>query len=286
MQLNRSFSYACIALVSLFATTAGARDNTLKIEIAPFKDALFANPKSLESRGDYTKYDYQEMRDINGRDAIPVSQVKAEYTEPLAAGQERRLLVNGVETYEAGDARTAKFAVIFIHGGGGNGSLGFSDITFGGNFNRLKHLTVDNGGVYESPSLSSFDDVSQIEKVLSRINKKARVVIACGSMGGLMCWSVFTQPTLAKRLAGVVLLGGYPHEFSDRDAGVIERVPVYLAHGSADPIYDFRFVSNEFAWLQQRRLPSKFSLYESGKHGTPIRMVNWRDVLSWMFAQP
>ncbi len=36
--------------------------------------------------------------------------------------------------------------MIFIHGRGGDRKLGANDKRFGGNFNRLKNLAVDNGG--------------------------------------------------------------------------------------------------------------------------------------------
>ncbi len=261
----------------LIATTAGASP-----AIAPYKDALFANPRVIESSGDFARYDYQEMRDINGRDEIPVAKVQAAYTESLAPGSERRIIAGQTELYEAGNAASARFVVIFIHGGGGNGSLGFSDITFGGNFNRLKHLAIENGGVYQSPSLQSFDDTTQLESLLERTPGSAPVILACGSMGGLMCWSAYTNPALAKRLAGVVLLGGYPHRFDKREAGVREKVKVYLAHGTLDPVYDVRTIAEEYTWLQRQRLPSKLAVYETGKHGTPIRMIDWREVLNWM----
>ncbi len=49
--------------------------------LPPFKDDLFAYPGILRSadKGDYKVIDYNEMRDINGRDIVPEKHVKDEY---------------------------------------------------------------------------------------------------------------------------------------------------------------------------------------------------------------
>ena len=51
------------------------------LELKSFKDALFAYPAILsESDGGLLRVvDYNEMRDINGRDQIPERRVKSEY---------------------------------------------------------------------------------------------------------------------------------------------------------------------------------------------------------------
>ncbi len=131
--------------------------------LKPFKDELFSAQILLDQRdgGDFRHVDYQEMRDINGRDQIPEKRVKSAYVSlgvRKAQANETLALPSGpLDVFRAGQATGAAFTVIFIHGRGGDRRLGANDYTFGGNFNRLKNLAVENGGVYYAPSVKSFD---------------------------------------------------------------------------------------------------------------------------------
>ncbi|MGO6907983.1 alpha/beta hydrolase, partial [Rhizobium ruizarguesonis] len=105
--------------------------------------------------------DYDEMRDINGRDQIPQKRVQQKY---VALGirktqADETLSVDGIklDVTRVGPAGNAAFTVIFIHGRDGDRRLGANDYSFGGNFNRLKNLVAGNGGVYYSPTVKSFD---------------------------------------------------------------------------------------------------------------------------------
>ena len=69
-------------------TLAAALTMTLPPQAAaellePFKDELFAYPDRLAEAdgGRHLTIDYQEMRDINGRDEIPERRVKAQYID-------------------------------------------------------------------------------------------------------------------------------------------------------------------------------------------------------------
>ena len=64
--------------------------------LAPYKDELFAYPKVLESAygGDYVKVEYVELRDINGRDEIPVDKAKPEYLSLETKSVERDLTLS------------------------------------------------------------------------------------------------------------------------------------------------------------------------------------------------
>src|SRR5262245_31538611 len=66
-----------IAAIFSLATAGGASAEMLK----PFKDELFSRQTILESHDDgaFETIDYQEMRDINGRDQIPERRVKQAY---------------------------------------------------------------------------------------------------------------------------------------------------------------------------------------------------------------
>lgn len=63
-------------LLLLTATSAFAQGS-----LPPLKDDYFAYPGVLSSadNGDYKVIDYNEMRDINGRDSVPEKRVKDAY---------------------------------------------------------------------------------------------------------------------------------------------------------------------------------------------------------------
>ena len=56
--------FVLVLLLSALPSLASAE--TLK----PYKDELFAYPGILSQKGPYTVVDYDEMRDINGRDQL------------------------------------------------------------------------------------------------------------------------------------------------------------------------------------------------------------------------
>ena len=70
---------SAISGILLLATVQGAAADMLK----PFKDELFSNQTVIESHdnGAFQTIDYQEMRDINGRDQIPEKRVKPAYVD-------------------------------------------------------------------------------------------------------------------------------------------------------------------------------------------------------------
>ena len=62
------------------------------------------------------------------------------------------------------------------------------------------------------------------------------------------------------------------------------RFPIYLGHGTEDPIYRWQ---DELAFYRKVRAaapdyPIRLALFKTGVHGTPIRMTDWRLVLNWM----
>jgi hypothetical protein len=279
----------------LFACPALSAD---PVKLAPFKDKLFQHGKILEKKdkGDFFTVDYKEKRDVNGRDEIPVKKAKAERVEILPAGNERDLAVafegGSMDTVEVGDPKGADFAVIFIHGGGGDKSLGANDWTFGGNFNRLKNLAVKNKGVYYSPSVT-FDEQGEkgVLAIIKRVkaqSPEAKVVVACGSAGGEICTRLSNNEEAAEKLAGLVSLGtasSFPN-FTDSPAFKNSVAMVY-AHGSRDPILDWKTLHGEYEKIRRAKLsyPQRFMLYNRGNHGTPIRLIDWKETLNWIFAQ-
>jgi dipeptidyl aminopeptidase/acylaminoacyl peptidase len=64
----------------------------------------------------------------------------------------------------------------------------------------------------------------------------------------------------------------------------LNRVPVYLGHGSADTVFDIAKVEAFYKRLAANGYPAKMVRFETGSHGTPIRMTDWRQVLNWMLG--
>ena len=154
----------------------------------PFKDELFSSQPVLESHdgGAFETIDYQKARDLNGRDEIPEKRAKRAYL--LLGGRKVDVTRVGPQTGQA-------FTVIFVHGRGGDRRLGSDDYRFGGNFNRLKNLAVDNGGTYYAPSVKSFDDAgtADVAALVAHAYEQSGgrpVVLSCASMGSFICWAI------------------------------------------------------------------------------------------------
>jgi pimeloyl-ACP methyl ester carboxylesterase len=281
---------AIVALVSPFAALNASADT-----LPPFKDELFSNQTVIESHdtGAFETIDYQEMRDINGRDMIPERRVKPAYLslgirdkqadETLALG-DRKLDVTRVGP-DAGQA----FTVIFIHGRDGDRRLGVNDYMFGGNFNRLKNIVAGNGGTYYSPSVKTFDSdgVADIAALIRYSYEKSggkSVVLSCASMGSLICWGISRDVESVKRLAGMVILSGVTDPAFLKSSFHKAKLPVWFTHGSNDPVYAAADQQKLFETLYKAHYPTRFTLFETGSHGTPVRMTDWRKVLNWVLS--
>lgn len=280
---------AFAAMLMLTGLPAAAQEGPIK----PFKDDLFSGQTVLQSAdgGAYEVIDYQEMRDINGRDREPERRVKDAYVSPgVRRHQENETLnLSGrkLNVTRVGQAKDAAFTVIFIHGRGGDRRLGVNDYTFGGNFNRLKNLAVENGGTYYSPSVTSFDDkgVADIAALIRYASEQSGgrpVILACASMGGLICSGISRDSEAVHNLAGMVLLGGPPDSGLPASPLAKSKVPIYFAHGSADSVYKAEEQIRIYRRLQEAGYPTRFTLFQTGSHGTPIRMVDWRKVLNFV----
>ncbi len=280
---------ACL-LVS-FAGGAVADDGP----IAPYKDDLFSSMAVLQSAdgGAFKVIDYQEMRDINGRDREPERRVKDDYVSlgVRRVQENQRLQINGraLDVTRTGQEKGGAFTVIFIHGRGGDRRLGVNDYTFGGNFNRLKNLAVGNGGTYYSPSVTSFDDkgVSDIAALVRYAFEQSGgrpVVLACASMGGFICQGISRDPETVRYLKGMVLLGAPPDPQLSTTPLAKQKLPIYFAHGSADSVYKAGDQITLFRKLLKSGYPVRFTLFQTGSHGTPIRMVDWREVLTFLLT--
>ncbi|MBK8456986.1 MAG: alpha/beta hydrolase [Phyllobacteriaceae bacterium] len=264
--------------------------------LAPFKDNLFAYPAILSTAdgGAYRVVDYSEARDIDKRDEIPERRVWSKYVSLGVRKLQKDLVAETpagrIAHVAVGKTEGAGLIVFYIHGKGGDRKQGVNDHTFGGNFNRLKNLVVSADGVYISADFSGFDTkgVAEIAALASRYAAKspgAPVIVACGSMGGAICYGLAARPDTGISVSGYLLLGAFPDDALLASAAVKARKPVFFAHGSADKVFAVAGQEALFRTLRAKGdYPARFVRFETGTHGTPVRMIDWRDTLNWMLA--
>ncbi|APY14602.1 phospholipase [Brucella sp. 10RB9214] len=266
--------------------------------LPPFKDDYFAYPGILSSadNGDYKVVDYDEMRDINGRDAVPEKRVRDAYVSLRARAYQKDVTFQTsaglVKAMMAGKRDGASFIVIYLHGRGGNRLQGMNDFTFGGNFNRVKNLAALNDGLYITPDFKDFGAAgeAQIAGLIDAVratSPHAPLVLSCGSQGGTLCWRIAANEKAGGALAGLILLGSLWDEGFFKSSAFKRRVPVFFGHGSRDPVFAIDKQEGFYREIRKRApgYPVQFRRFESGNHGTPIRMSDWREMLNWILAK-
>lgn len=282
----------CLGAVLLFARPALSSDGPIK----PYKDDLFSSQTVMDGKdgGAFKQVDYQEMRDINGRDAEPERRVRSPYVSLSVRSQQEnatlQLGVRSLDVTRVGKSDGAAFTVIFIHGRGGDRRLGANDYSFGGNFNRLKNLAVDNGGTYYAPSVRSFDengvaDIAALIRYASEHSQGRPVILSCASMGGFICAGISREKDVVRYLGGMAILGGPPDPQFVKSAAAKARIPVFFTHGSDDTVYK---ADDQVAiyrrLLAAKKYPVRFTLFNTGSHGTPVRMSDWREILNFLLT--
>jgi hypothetical protein len=275
------------------ATTAASAE---PYRLAPYKDDLFKYPAVIESKDDgaYVLVSYDKQRDLYGRDEILEKRAKLQYVTP-SRQRTIEFRVDGTPLRYIGVGKIdggAKSVVIYIHGQGGNRFQGANDWTFGGNFNRIMNLMARNDGAYLSPHFSDLEAKGANEIKILMLDQATRspdaaIFIACGSQGGAICWALARDPEAASHISGLLMLGSSHDDGFFKTAAMKpkgRRIPLYIGHGTADPIFGWE---DEAAFYQKVRkavpsYPIRIALFDSGVHGTPIRMTDWRMVLNWM----
>jgi hypothetical protein len=291
------FGASCAALfIALFFAILPAT-YAAPLQLAPYKDNLFAYPAELSARdgGDYRVFDYREYRDINQRDAIPERRAGDQYVSlgvrRVQQDEAFDTPLGTLRTYAVGAQKGARVITVYLHGQGGSRKQGVDDFTFGGNFNRIKNLMAENGGLYLSPDFSSFGDkgaaeiITIIEHYLG-LSPNAALFVACGSMGGHICWKLAENDRIAPKLSGLLLLGSMWDEDFFKSPAFKRKVPVFFAQGSHDTVFPVEKQEAFFEEIRKRSpfYPTRFARFETGTHGTPIRMTDWRQVLNWMLS--
>ncbi|MCV0397089.1 MAG: alpha/beta fold hydrolase [Rhizobiaceae bacterium] len=265
--------------------------------LPPVKDRLFSYGKVLASEdgGAYRLIDYDEMRDINGRDEIPERRVRSDYVSLDVRRSQQDLALQteaGRVTHVAvGRTEKARVIVVFLHGQGGSRKLGVDDFTFGGNFNRVKKLLVDGGGLYLSPDFSNFgpkgaSEIAALVQHYAARSPGAPVVLACGSMGGQLCWLLARARETSADIDGYMLLGSMWDEAFLSSPAFRARRPVFFGHGTRDTVFPVERQKAFFETIRKAApgYPARFVAFDGGTHGTPIRMSDWRETLNWIFS--
>ena len=282
-------------LVALSACLLGCAQPAAADLLKPFKDDLFAYPAQLASDdgGRHRTFDYRERRDINQRDEVPERRVHSRYVDfaPRSSQKDQiaRTDVARIAHVTVGAAENARFIVVYLHGQGGSRQQGMADRTFGGNFNRLKNLAHRNGGLYLTTDFSDFGakgarQVSSLIMHYAGRSPKAKAFVACGSMGGALCWLLANDAEVAPRLGGLLLLGSHWDETFFASRGFKAKVPLFFGHGGGDKVFPVARQEAFFRSILRRapNYPVRFARFETGSHGTPIRMTDWRETLNWM----
>jgi pimeloyl-ACP methyl ester carboxylesterase len=198
-----------------------------------------------------------------------------------AAGPVRHIAVGALSGASA--------ITLYIHGQGGSRRQGVDDFTFGGNFNRIKMLMWKNGGLYLTPDFSEFGPkgVAQVAALIEHylaVFPSAPVFVACGSMGGSICWGLANDRRIAPKLSGLLLLGSFPSNDFAASLAANRKVPLFLGQGSKDKVFAVETVEALYGKLKASNYPVRMVRFETGTHGTPIRMTDWRATLNWMLG--
>jgi dienelactone hydrolase len=271
------------------------------LRLAPYKDDLFAYPSILESQfgGDYLRIEYIKARDLWQRDEIPERRARTRYVSlKIRRVQDEVSYKAGDRTLKAvavGRQAGARIVVIYLHGKGGSREQGADDWMFGGNFNRIKNLMAEAGGLYLSPDFTDFDDkgaadIKALVKATAAASPGAPIFLACGSMGGRICWAVARDAEAVAPVTGMLLLGSMHDDGFLKSAfirGKGRKLPLYLGHGTYDTVFDWQGEADFYKRLKAAApdYPARLVLFETGTHGTPIRMTDWRLTLNWMLEK-
>ena len=290
----KTLTFAISAYIGICLAVSGAA----ALDLVPYKDAEFAYPGLVGDTSDPLDLtiDYNELRDINARDEVPERRVGRAWVSLGVRKAEKDVKIEtatGVlRTIATGVQDNAAFIVVYLHGQGGNRKQGSNDYTFGGNFNRVRNLAVRNNGLYLTPDFSTFDDTGagEVKATLAAFvarSPQAKIIIACGSMGGFLCHRLANDSVLGPKLSGMLFLGSFPDADFSGSAAFKAGMPIFIGHGTNDVTSPIAAMEAFAATLRKSGGKGRVLLhrFNTGSHGTPVRMTDWRLVLNWMLAK-
>ena len=293
---------ALLTIFGLFhAPFSSAAETGEPFQFAPYKDALFAYQRILESGydGAYLKVEYDRSRDLYGRDVVTGEKVDPKYVslETQAVEADMMLEIGGSKIRYVGVGATeggAKAIVVFVHGRGTDRFSGVNDWIHGGNFNRVKNLLMLNGGVYLSPGFPNFgrkgtDSVAALVLHYAALSPGAPVFLACGSWGGKICWRLVRDPDVGPLLSGLILLDSQiDDDFIDtaKRLDPARRLPIHISNSLEDRIIGWRRQLRFFETMKAAMpgYPIRYVLFSAGTHGISLRMTDWRVALNWILS--
>jgi len=82
-----------------------------------------------------------------------------------------------------------------------------------------------------------------------------------------------------------VIMGGAADGDYAKTPAFKAKLPVFFTHGDSDSVYQANDQVTVFRKLRKAGVPARFVLFQTGGHGTPVRMTDWRETLNWLFAQ-
>ena len=220
MSFHFRFLFALLVATALFAVSAA---HSQALSLKPFKDDLFAYPGDAVVRRQRRLYGRRLSRDARhqrARRGAGKARARAIYRYRRAQGAAGPDAEDRCRRCQAcrgrQDAKALRIIVLYLHGQGGSRKQGVDDFTFGGNFNRIKNLMADNGGLYLSPDFPDFGDkgAAQVAALIDHYAEQspgAKIFVACGSMGGALCWKLAarndTRPAHQRAAAARLAVG-------------------------------------------------------------------------------
>lgn len=268
-----------------------------KYRIKPFKDDLFSYKQTLVEKLDWNwkLIDFSVKRDVEDRDEIDVDKVFEHYIDRKTEKYREIKNLDSVEWfsyYEVTDRKQndseKKLITIYFHWKWWNKTWWINDETFWWNFNRIQNLMIENSWVYISTDTILWDKwISDHTKLLEHLKNKytnAKIVLIWWSNWWLMLWDLVNNENSNKFIDWIILAWTVlddKNEKNSTDFLVKNKIPVYIAHWNKDHIpfwpketFLKKFLSLWWEW--------KVVIFNWWVHWTPIRMVDYKEVLNWM----
>ena len=135
----------------------------------------------------------------------------------------------------------------------------------------------DESGIRESQSLL----IEMIEHQIAQGIDSARIVLAGFSQGGVI--ALQTGLRFDKPLAGIMALSTYlplSETLADEKSVANEAIPIFLAHGSADPVISVDLAYRTRGHLEKQGYQPKWFEYDGMQHSVCAEEID--DMSQWL----